>query len=749
MGKTPEKINFNLLQQIEKQSLEKDRAINSVEAEGITLEAAIADAAILLDVSARHVDYEVIQRGFPGFIGMGKNNWRIKASLKPGAERKHAVVAHAEEQVEAAPVIVDKDGEAFVLRSTSGKVMLKVTAPVGKGAKVKEESARQALIDSSATDIDRKMVMAIVREAEGKYIPVADFDHHSYNDSVVRTEISSDEMKASMKVSPPGEGGAALSFDEYMAIFKQNNIMAGVKEDYLVDFIDRPEYDQEVEIAVGSEPVKGRDAYIKYYFETDQNKMKFKEGAGGKIDFKELNIIQNVSANQEIAKKIPPEKGVNGKTVTGKLTFSTDGEDIPLPLGTNTRAGDDGETIFATIDGQVIVVGNVVNVEPVLTIEGDVNLKTGNIDFKGTVVVKGSIDDGFTVKATGNIEVNGNVGKANLDSAGDVVIHQGVNGKGGGFIKAGKSMWAKFIENANIETGNLVIVSDGIINSQVSANSRILVQGKRASIMGGRLRASEEINAKVLGSANTGMATIFEVGYDPKKKAELDHLMETKAKNEKQIETNKTTIQSLQNIKKQRGSLPKEKEEQLAQLITEQDNLAAELEKIKTGIQSTQEFLDKLKGRGKISASDAVHAGVKIAIRDQVNDVYTTQKNVTFAMDESGNIKAGKYEAPDESLAGALEGFSTPGPSASGGGSLGDYKRMEHELGDTADGISRRARGIKSEEGEKKEEKKGGLFGLFKKKEKEEGSDDKGGKDPKDPLNVFKLIDEKKTGIKE
>jgi uncharacterized protein (DUF342 family) len=753
MAKIPHKnagkIDFTQLLEIEKESLEKDRAIQKVEAEGPTLEDALADAAILLDVQVSQIDYDILQEGFSGLMGVGKKDWRVQASRKPGVERiRPGTLLHADEEKEAAPVIPYRDSEAFVFRTTDGKVLLKVTPPSGGGQKVSETTVRELLIERKATDINRKAVSTIIREMAGEYFPVAEYEHHGYNDSVAKCEVENDDMKAYMTVTAPQEGGADISFDEYIATFRNSYIVAGIKEDFLREFIDKPMYDERLEIAIAPPAIPGRDAYIEYYFETDQSKMNFKESSGGKIDFKELNIIQNVSEGQAVAKKIPAEKGVSGRMVSGKLILTTDGKDIDLPLGTNTSVDEDGVTIRATIDGQVIKTANAINVEPVLTIEGDVSVKTGNIDFKGTVVVKGNVEDGFTVKATGNIEVNGNVGKANLDSEGDIVIHSGVNGKGGGYIKAAKSLWAKFIENANIETGNLVIASDGIINSQVSAKSRILVQGKRASIMGGKLRASEEINAKVLGSANTGMATICEVGYDPKKKAELEKLQESKATLEKSCETFKTTIKSLQNVKKQRGSLPKEKEDQLFELIKAQSNAESEIEKADRQIKEITEYLEKLKGRGKISASDAVHAGVKIAIRDQVNDINSTQHSVTFAMDEKGLIKAGKYEAVDESLLGQMEGYASPSSGSGGGGGAGslDYKRSEPTYGDTADGIGKRARNIPAEE---KKEKKGGILDIFKKgkKGKEEAAEAAAEPDKKNPLDVIKLIDEKKTAV--
>jgi hypothetical protein len=176
----------------------------------------------------------------------------------------------------------------------------------------------------------------------------------------------------------------------------------------------------------------------------------------------------------------------------------------------------------------------------------------------------------------------------------------------------------------------------------------------------------------------------------------------------------------------------------LFELIKAQSGLESDIEKTTRQIKDIQEFLENLKGRGKVSASDAVHAGVKIAIRDQVNDIHATQHSVTFAMDESGVIKAGKYEAPDESLKGELEGYASPG-AGSGAESSGGYSRKAPEFGDTADGISKRARSISSDV-ENKKEKSGGLLGMFKKGKKEP-------EEKKDTMDVIKLIDKKNTDV--
>jgi uncharacterized protein (DUF342 family) len=346
-----------------------------------------------------------------------------------------------------------------------------------------------------------------------------------------------------------------------------------------------------------------------------------------------------------------------GRTVTNKVIPAKSGKDNPLPLGNNVHLGDDGVTVIADINGQVVLTGGKINVEPVYTVQGDVNLKTGNIIFLGTVIINGNVEDGFSVKAAGNIEVNGTVEKAELDAEGDIIVHQGITGKNAGLVRAGRSLWARFIENAVIEAGNMVVVSDGIINSQVDANKRIICQGKRAHIVGGRLRASEEINAKILGSPTSGTETVCEVGIDPKSKMQFEKLTAGKEEMEKQLEDIQRNLQTLINIKKQRKSLPEDKESYMRELMDKRQQLAADLQKANEDMTKLQEFLNTIKTRGKVSASSKVYPGVKILIKDAINDVRTEYRAVTFIL-EGGLVRVTKYEEPDEESKRVPDGYS-------------------------------------------------------------------------------------------
>jgi len=651
-------IDFIQLQQIVKEHLEQDRAIRTVDASGPTLEAAVNEAAALLDTSVRHLEYEIIERGSSGFMGAGKKDWLIRAYEH--ARVKKTILSEEEQSEEAAsdePVIIDKDGNAFVQRWPNG-VFLKVTPPVGKGKRANQTHAIHALGAKDISEYDMDIVNKLVDEAEGKYYKVAEYEHKPQNDSTASVLVDDNEMKVTLIVTPPGEGGCDMTMEAYHSLLVQNRVYNGVKEEYLQEFADNPVYREHVEVAEGLRPVNGKDAYIKYNFETDQTKISLKEGANGKVNFKELNIIQNVVADQILATKIPPEDGEDGKTVTGKILPAKAGSDIPMPVGNNVRVSDSEDTILANINGQVIIANGKINVEPVLTVEGDVNLKTGNIIFLGTVIIGGNVEDGFSVKADGNIEVKGTVSKAELDAEGDIIIYQGINGKGGGKVRAGRSLWSRFIENANVEVGNMVVVTDGIINSFVDAVKSIVCMGKRANIMGGRLRAGEEISANVLGNPTSGTETICEVGFDPKSKVELEKLTLQKTTSTEELETIRMDLQTLINTKKQRKTLPEEKEAYMQELMERRQVLTEDLKKVDERLEKIQEFMNSIETRGRVSAAKKVYPGVKIMIRDVKEDVRTDYRATTFIL-ENGLIRVSKYEEPDEMAQKGLDGYSS------------------------------------------------------------------------------------------
>jgi hypothetical protein len=197
-----------------------------------------------------------------------------------------------------------------------------------------------------------------------------------------------------------------------------------------------------------------------------------------------------------------------------------------------------------------------------------------------------------------------------------------------------------------VEAAENVVVSDGIINSTIIANKKIICKGKRAAIVGGHLRASEEINAKILGSVS-GSETILEVGYDPKSKERLDALNRRREELLKESEDVNLNLSTLMNLKKMKKTLPEEKERYYQELLNRKREIAEELEKIKTESEEIKNYLSQLKISGKICSSSTVFPGVKIYIKDAFLEVKNEFKGVTFIA-EGNLVKVTKYEEPED-----------------------------------------------------------------------------------------------------
>ncbi|GMO41383.1 MAG: FapA family protein [Termitinemataceae bacterium] len=638
-------IDFARLQAAVKERLEEDLSIQVTDAQGETLEAAISEASTLLNIPIKSLEYETLER-HTTFLGVGRNLCKIRAWERPDIKKKKEKQAVSEAEnlfgdYEELAIEQDKDGEVFVQARHDG-LYLKVTYPVGDGSKATEEDALALLESREPTSINKPFVTQAVKKAEGEYILVAEYKHIMLNDSSVEVEIADQEMKAFIKVRAPGHGGANLSFEDYISALNNNGVTYGIDEKFLASFADKPVFGEQVCAAKGKKAVDGINTYIEYYFETDQSKVRLKEKSDGKVDFKELNIIQNVFEGEKLARVIPSTRGELGFTVCGKSLDTKDGKDIPVMLGKNVHFAEDGVTILSDQNGQVVMLNNKINVESVYTVDGSVNLKTGNITFLGNVVVTGNIEEGFSVKASGNVEVYGTVDRASIDAEGDVIVRAGITGKDGTVVSAGRSIWAKFIENATLNSGCMVVVSDGIINSVVDAAKRIICEGKRAAIIGGRLRAGEAIRAKSLGSPSGNTETICEVGTDPKSKAELETLMKKRAVLEVDFDEVQLNFNTLQSIKQQRGKLPPEKEEYFNEVVEKRKTLAREVAATNDRIERINTELQEITTVGHVSASVKVHTGVVIIIRDVKEVVRNEYKAITFLL-ENNIVRAEKY----------------------------------------------------------------------------------------------------------
>lgn len=641
-------VTLDFIREEMKKRLAQDSQVHSVEVNADTIDEALADAAVQLDTVVKNLQYEIVEKGSDGFLGMGKKPWKLKIYQDPATIK--AVVKLASEglnfddEEENQNAVKNQDG-LFYVRHFGQDIVLKVVLPVGQGSPVDLKDVVAEIKRPDTLEFDEGLVKKYIKNGtDNEYQIIGKYKHVQAGDVLVSVDCTKDEMKASIIVSPPSMSGAETSKDMIIrALTTQGVIEQCYDMPKIEEFVDNPVYNIPFEVASAIKPIDGKDAYLSYNFETDPKKLKAKISETGQINYKELNQIQNVIKGQPLAQKINAERGKGGKTIFGRYLEAKNGKDVQIQLGSNVRFDRDGVTVISEIDGEVMLVNGRITVEPVKYLDA-VNVKTGDIKFVGTVIIKGNVEEGYKVEAT-NIEVNGIVDKSHLEASGNIIVRQGVFGKGEGFIKAGKSLWAKFINDTTCEVEENVIVTDSIVNSNVTAMKNIVLKGKKAQIIGGHLLATEEICARKVGSPGGGTETILEVGIDPRAKKRLEVLQKNQAECSREYENIELDIQTLEQQKKLRKKLPPDKEEKLVMLKDKIKSLSEDLVQINEEIEKIQEHLRELKAVGKVKVEDTVYAGVKIYVRDVLDEVKIDCKATTFYYDRSFS-KRGPYEPP-------------------------------------------------------------------------------------------------------
>ncbi len=331
--------------------------------------------------------------------------------------------------------------------------------------------------------------------------------------------IADDAMKAFLTVTPPVGGAKPVTSEDVMVLCREKGITYGIKEDVIRETLDRAVGERiaigDVVIAEGDEPVYGRDARIEF-------KVRLASGSSftvlhnGKVDFKEHDDITHVGKDQLIAVVHKAKKGEkDGHSVTGDVIPARRGDDIALEVGNNIQMQDEDETIryISKIDGQLVMAGSCISTEPVLTIQGDVGPKTGNINFNGVVSVQGSVADGFNVLAGKDIVVNGNAGCSELHAGGNIVVKNGIIGKNRGLVYAKGDVTAKFAENSEIRAGGSINIKRAALNCTLIAGGRILSLTEKGQIIGGVLKAREGVEVKILGNESEHKMEVY-VGSD-------------------------------------------------------------------------------------------------------------------------------------------------------------------------------------------------------------------------------------------
>ena len=154
-------VTLDVVREEMRKRLERDKELHSVEVHADTLEEALSDAATQLNCRVVHLEYEVLEPGFAGIMGLMKKPWFIRAYQNAEEAKKAAIKSSlsggSEDSVLEEEKPVDKDG-VFYVHYFSAQINLKVLLPVGKGIPVQLSEVMGRLKRSDTVFIEEDLV---------------------------------------------------------------------------------------------------------------------------------------------------------------------------------------------------------------------------------------------------------------------------------------------------------------------------------------------------------------------------------------------------------------------------------------------------------------------------------------------------------------------------------------------------------------------------------------------------------------
>lgn len=318
----------------------------------------------------------------------------------------------------------------------------------------------------------------------------------------VEVEISRDKMTASIFIYETIE--FMKKNDE---LLKQQILDAlaekGVVEGILAFDLSMIEPGKAFLIAEGTSPVAGADAQITYLPKPERKPVIREDG---KADYYDMNFISEIAEGSWLGEKIPATFGKTGKNVLGEIIPATPGRDVPLRYDKKSayEVEEDGKTVIRSkIAGVLDDVKGMIGVNRHLPIHGDVGIETGNLEFKGSLSIRGTITAGYTVIATGDISIEGAEGvsgaKLIKSIEGDVYIRGGIFGLGSTRVEAGGNIFVKHVNEAHLVATDSIHIGFYALGSQLEAHS-IYVDERKGKIIGGRAVAKSAIITAISGN---------------------------------------------------------------------------------------------------------------------------------------------------------------------------------------------------------------------------------------------------------
>ena len=401
---------------------------------------------------------------------------------------------------------------------------------------------------------------------------------------------------------------------------------------------------------------KGEDARIEYLI-THEIKPVLRED--GTINFREINLIKNVSEDEPLLRKIPPTIGPSGYLVTGQEIPGKKGKDVSLKLyiGEGTKISEKNENFLIAMRPGAYkeIQGGKVTVYNIFEVRSCIDFATGNIHSTSSVSIRGDVKAGFAIESEGDVTVRGLIENASADVGGDLHVQLGIT-QGTAPIIVGGVLSAMYIYNRPIIRAREITVVEMISNSDIRVEGDLTAK----KLVGGKAVVKGNILLEMAGSNRRESKTVLVAGLDEKKRErrnQIVDLVKDKAKDEKKLE------KEAARLNKWATGVEKKSKESLQSILSDSDNNYGShiKDKIKTQLDSldgyrkelavVRRFIEQSRAeiarlskelanpQATVTVSGTVFAGVSVAIGESAPlELKKSLKRVVFKTDKDGRV---------------------------------------------------------------------------------------------------------------
>lgn len=253
------------------------------------------------------------------------------------------------------------------------------------------------------------------------------------------------------------------------------------------------------------------------------------------VDLRAVHSFDNIEQGTIIGRIYPPSDGTPGRNVFGKNIPAKKGKEVKIQVDSSITIEQPQfenvyQTLVANIAGYVAEDRGKLKIHSLLAISANVDFKTGDIDFVGSVGVSGNVMKNFRVFARDNIEISGDVlggsvhSKTGSVSLKGLVLGPGVSSPVGvsdscdsrmlkdmvetvsASIEAKTTIRLFRAEGARLEAGGDIHIFGEVLNSIIRTKGRLMMPKGR--VLGGVIYSVLGIEAGSIGSVRESKTVI-------------------------------------------------------------------------------------------------------------------------------------------------------------------------------------------------------------------------------------------------